>query len=120
MTEINAYQHIAKAALNQYAVQGELRFLGHSGNVTFYVEAPEGKFLLRIHQSFSGLQDDIWQRRDIIESELLWLDALRHHTNITVQEPVQNLEGRWVTQVLVDDTQDVFYCSLSAWETLYL
>jgi hypothetical protein len=38
MIEINAYEHIAEAALNQYAVQGELRFLGHSGNVTFYVE----------------------------------------------------------------------------------
>ncbi|KAB8320627.1 phosphotransferase [Tolypothrix campylonemoides VB511288] len=116
MAQTDAYERIAKAALNQYAVvQGELRFLGHSGNVTFCVEAPEEKFLLRIHQAFSGLQDDIWQRPDIIESELLWLAALHHQTNIIVQEPVQNLEGRWVTQVLADDTQDVFYCSLLRW-----
>lgn len=116
MAHTDAYGRIAKAALNQYAVvQGELRFLGHSGNVTFYVEAPEEKFLLRIHQAFSGLQDDLWQRPDIIESELLWLVALRHETNVIVQEPVQNLEGRWVTQVLADDTQDVFYCSLLRW-----
>ena len=116
MAPADAYEPIAKAALNQYAVvQGELRFLGHSGNVTFYVEAPEEKFLLRIHQAFSGLEDDIWLRPDVIESELLWLAALRQQTNIIVQEPVQNLEGRWVTQVLADDTQDVFYCSLLRW-----
>ena len=116
MAQTNGYERIAKAALNQYAVvQGEFQFLGHSGNVTFYVEAPEEKFLLRIHQAFSGLQDDIWQRPDIIESELLWLAALRHQTNVIVQEPVQNLQARWVTQVLADDTQDVFYCSLLRW-----
>ncbi|TBR58093.1 hypothetical protein B4U84_19305 [Westiellopsis prolifica IICB1] len=121
MAEINAYERIAEAALNQYAVvQRELRFLGHSGNVTFYVETPEEKFLLRIHQSFSGLQDDIWQRPDIIESELLWLDALGHQTNIIVQQPVQNLEGRWITQVLANDTQDVFYCSLLRWIDGYI
>jgi Ser/Thr protein kinase RdoA (MazF antagonist) len=57
MTQVDAYERIAKAALKQYAVvQGELRFLGHSGNVTFYVEAPEEKFLLRIHQAFLGLE----------------------------------------------------------------
>lgn len=116
MAQTDAYERIAKAALNQYAVvEGELRFLGHSGNVTFCVEAPEEKFLLRIHQAFSGLQDDIWSRPYIIESELLWLAALRRELNVIVQEPVQNLEGRWVTQVLADDTQDVFYCSLLRW-----
>lgn len=116
MVQTDAYERIAKAALNQYpVVQGELRFLGHSENVTFCVEAPEEKFLLRIHQPISKSHDDIWQRPDIIESELLWLDALHRKTNVTVQEPVQNLQGEWVTQVLADDMQDVFYCSLLRW-----
>ena len=35
MTHTDPYEHIAKAALNQYAVvPEEIRFLGHSGNVT--------------------------------------------------------------------------------------
>ncbi len=111
MAQINAYERTAKAALNQYAVfPGKLRFLGHSGNVTFRVEAPEENFLLRIHQSLSELQDDTWQKPKIIESELLWLAALCRD-NVIVQ-PVQNQEGKWVTQVLGDDTTDVFYCSL--------
>ncbi len=121
MTQNDVYEPIARAALNQYAVvQKELRFLGNSGNVTFYVETPEEKFLLRIHQSFLGLKDDTWQKPEIIESELLWLDALRRQTNIIVQEPVQNLEGRWVTQVLANDTQNVFYCSLLRWIDGYI
>lgn len=116
MAHADTYEHIAKAALNQYAViPSEIRFLGHSGNVTFYVKAPESNFLLRIHQALPGLQNDIWQKPDVIESELLWLAALRCETNIIVQEPVQNLESRWVTQVLADDTQDVFNCSLLRW-----
>jgi Ser/Thr protein kinase RdoA (MazF antagonist) len=116
MAHAETYEHIAKAAINQYAViPSEIRFLGQSGNVTFYVETPESNFLLRIHQALPGSQDDIWQKPDVIESELKWLAALRHETNITVQEPVQNLASRWVTQVLADDTQDVFNCSLLRW-----
>lgn len=116
MSQTDTYERIAKAALNQYPVVFEkLQFLGHSENVTFCVETPEQKFLLRIHQPISGLQDNIWQRPDTIESELLWLAALHRETNITVQEPVQNLEGGWVTQVSADDTQDMFCCSLLRW-----
>lgn len=112
----NAYEDIAKASLIQYSVaQGKLKFLGHSGNITFCVEAPESKFLLRIHQSVSGIQDDIWQKPNIIESELIWLAALSRESNITVQKPLQNREGKWVTQVRRVNTQDVFYCSLLGW-----
>lgn len=113
MTHPNTYEHIALTAINQYAVMApEIRFLGKSGNVTFYVETQASNFLLRIYQALPGLQDDIWQKPDVIESELKWLEALRHETNIIVQEPLQNLEGRLVTQVLGDDTQEIFNCSL--------
>jgi Ser/Thr protein kinase RdoA (MazF antagonist) len=116
MAHTETKEEIALAALNQYPVIiEEIRFLGDSGNITFYVEAPEGSFLLRIHQALLGLQDDIWLQPDIIESELVWLAALRRDTKIVVQEPIQNLEGRLVTQVLVNDTQDVFNCSLLRW-----
>jgi Ser/Thr protein kinase RdoA (MazF antagonist) len=116
MTHPNTKQHIALAALNQYAVMApEIRFLGKSGNVTFYIETQASNFLLRIHQALPGLQDDIWQKPDVIESELKWLEALRRETNIIVQEPLQNLEGRLVTQVLADDTQEIFNCSLLRW-----
>mgnify|MGYP001790703218 FL=1 len=60
MTQINFYESIAKAALNQYGVVDEkIRFLGHGENVTFYIEAPAEKFLLRIHQPVFPSNDDI-------------------------------------------------------------
>ena len=91
MTQINFYESIAKAALNQYGlVDEQIQFLGHSENITFYVEAPAEKFLLRIHQSISPSQDNIWKQPDIIKSELLWLAALSKDINVTVQEPIQN------------------------------
>jgi Ser/Thr protein kinase RdoA (MazF antagonist) len=112
---MDTYENIALAALNYYdLVQGTLRFLGHSGNVTFYLETPQQeKFLLRIHLDIAG--DDIWQKPDIIKSELLWLEALHRDTNLTVQEPMQNKEGKWVTQIQTNDTPDVYYCSLLRW-----
>jgi Ser/Thr protein kinase RdoA (MazF antagonist) len=116
MTQIEAYESITKAALNQYDVVPEvIKFLAHSGNTTFYIETGEEKFILRIHKGFLDSQDDIWQRPDVIESELLWLSALGSEENLTVQKPVQNLQGKWVTQVLSDDSENVFYCSLLNW-----
>ncbi len=116
MTQTSAYDYIAKAALDQYGMaQGKLWFLGHSGSVTFCVEIQQKKFLLRIHQPISRLQDNVWQRPDVIKSELLWLAALHRDTEIVVQEPVKNLQDQWVTQVLTDETKEVFYCSLLHW-----
>jgi Ser/Thr protein kinase RdoA (MazF antagonist) len=107
---------IAKAALPQYGIAQEQRcFLGHSESVTFCIKTQTEKFLLRIHRPISTLQDDVWQRPEVIESELLWLSALRKDTEIVVQEPVKNLQNRWLTQVLTDETKEVFYCSLLYW-----
>ncbi len=115
MTQIN-YESIAKAALNQYAVvYKKLQFLGHSENVTFYVEAAAEKFLFRIHQPVSASHDNIWQQPSIIKSELLWLAALSKDIDVVVQQPIKNQQGEWVTQVSTDNTQDIFSCSLLRW-----
>ena len=112
----NIYDYIAKAALTHYGIaQGQRCFLGNSGSITFCIKTPLEDFLLRIHRPISMLQGDVWQRPQVIESELLWLAALRHDTEVVVQEPVKNLQDRWLTPVLVDDTGEVFYCSLLHW-----
>ena len=116
MTQTNFYESIAKTALNQYAVVDEkILFLGHSENITFYIEALAEKFLLRIHQPISALHDNIWQQPDIIRSELLWLAALSKDIDVVVQKPIKNQQDEWVTQVSTDNTPDVFCCSLLRW-----
>ncbi len=115
MGQINNYEYIAKAALIQYpSIKGKLQYLGHSDNVTFCVETSSAKFLLRIHQSISKSNDDIWKKANIIESELMWLAALCREDNITVQEPVKNQADKWVTQILIDNTKNIC-CSLLRW-----
>ncbi len=116
MTQVSLYDYIAQAALAKYDIaQGQCQFLGHSGSVTFCIETQKGKFLLRIHQAISGIQSDVWQRPEVIESELLWLAALHLDTELVVQKPIKNLQDRWVTQVSADEILEEFYCSLLHW-----
>ena len=113
-TEISFYHNLAQSALEQYDLsQKDCHFLGHSGNVTFRIEAQTGKFLLRIHQAISDAQSEIWQRADLIESELIWLDELHQKTKIAVQKPVKTRQDQWVTQVSVNQT--VVNCSILEW-----
>jgi Ser/Thr protein kinase RdoA (MazF antagonist) len=116
MTQIGVYDRIAKVALNQYDLsEGQCWFLGHSGSVTFRIETQEGKFLLRIHQSISHTHDDIWEKPEVIESELLWLSALYNDTKLVVQKPIRNLQDRWIARVAEDENTESFYCSLLHW-----
>jgi hypothetical protein len=60
--QINSYEHITKTALAQYSIIPEkLQYLGHSDNVTFSIKTLSEKFLLRIHQSVSRSDDNIWK-----------------------------------------------------------
>jgi Ser/Thr protein kinase RdoA (MazF antagonist) len=116
MTQASVYDDIAKFALDQYSLAQEQRwFLGHSGSVTFRIETQEEKFLLRIHQAISSAYDDVWEKPEVIESELLWLAALHHDTKLVVQKPIRNLQNRWITQVAGDENTEAFYCSLLHW-----
>ncbi len=116
MTQVSVYDDIAKLALDQYSLaQGQRWFLGHSESVTFRIETQEEKFLLRIHQPISSSHDDVWQKKEVIESELLWLAALHHDTKLVVQKPIKNLQNRWIAQVVGDENTETFYCSLLHW-----
>lgn len=115
MTQSSVYDDVAKLALDQYGLaQGKRCFLGHSGSVTFRIQTQE-EFLLRIHQTISSSHDDVWQKPEVIESELLWLDALHRDTKLVVQKPIRNLQNEWITQVAGDETTEIFYCSLLHW-----
>lgn len=119
---------VAETALAHYAVgDARLVFLGHSENVTFRVEAQggrhpgpgeldaHGRFLLRIHHPATRFRTDIWQRRDVINSELLWLAALRRDTELVVPNPVRNQTNNFVTEVVIDGAYEPLNCTLLHW-----
>lgn len=81
---------LAQRTLANYPamLQGELSLLCRSENATFLLKAAGKRYALRLHRG------DYHQKADI-QSELLWLDALRE-TGITVPEAVLNRTGEAV------------------------
>jgi Ser/Thr protein kinase RdoA (MazF antagonist) len=92
---------VAEAALRSFdlAPDSTLRLLNLSENATYAVEdAATGKqSILRVHRK------DYHQRHEI-ESELLWLDALRHGGDVTVPTVLPARDGQRVVTVDHDGT----------------
>lgn len=88
---------LAQRALANYpaALHGELSLLCRSENATFLLVAHGQRYALRLHRG------DYHQKADI-ESELLWLDALRE-TGIVVPQAVVNSQGDAVQTLLLPD-----------------
>jgi len=102
--------------------------LGHSENVTFRVDTrnhqnfatseeydEQALFLLRIHYPIAEFRDRIWQQNAVIESELIWLTALHRDTDLVVPQPVQNLNGSFITSIAIDDISETLNCTLLKW-----
>jgi Ser/Thr protein kinase RdoA (MazF antagonist) len=111
---------IARAALMYYDVpNARLTFLGQSQNTTFQVETPIGeRFLLRLHVGIDSASDgshDVWRKPSVIESELLWLNAIARDTQLSVPQPVQNCSGKWVTSIAGAEFGCSLSCSLLRW-----
>lgn len=111
---------IAEDALAHYdVVDAQIHFIGQSQNTTFRVETSKGEeFLLRLHAGISADANDlfdIWQESPTIQSELLWLNALRNDTHLSVPQPIRNRSGEWVTEVLNSATPKPLCCTLLRW-----
>lgn len=88
----------AYRALKEYEIQPVLiAFLQHSENVTFRVEAPGETFLLRLHSPRTKAFGQENSDSRVIESELLWLEALRRE-DLPVPPPISNKAGKYVSQ----------------------
>ncbi|MBW4612060.1 MAG: phosphotransferase [Desmonostoc vinosum HA7617-LM4] len=115
------WHNLALTALAHYNISAEqLVFLGHSENVTFCVDTQSTKnqtksFLLRIHYPIAQFRDRIWQNYAVIESELIWLNALHQDTDVVAPLPVQNLDGAFVTPLILNDTKQTLNCTLLTW-----
>jgi Ser/Thr protein kinase RdoA (MazF antagonist) len=78
---------LAAAALGHYGLSGTAELCNVSENHTYRVEDPErGTFALRVHRP--GYRTALQ-----IQSELQWLDALRHDGAVDTCVPVPSLNG---------------------------
>lgn len=111
------FNNIARRALAEYNREDlALTFIQHSENVTFKAEHPSSEaFLLRIHVPVTTAMGTYGADYDVVNSELLWLEALCQDTDLVLQEPVRNREGRLVTQVPVEDGGTTVNCTMLHW-----
>ncbi|MEO1819116.1 phosphotransferase [Pseudomonas sp.] len=87
---------LALRALKAYPdpVQGELRLLCRSENATFVIETPTQRYALRLHRGH-------YHDQQAIESELMWLDALRA-ADIQAPEALYDRQGERVQKLQLD------------------
>lgn len=110
------FTEVARQALDAYGLpDAPFTYLLHSENVTFKVEHPDGGArLLRIHVPRTPLMGRHGANAKMVESELVWLEALRRETNLPVQQPMYNRDGQLVTSIHVKGKK-LFNCTLLEW-----
>ena len=113
----SSFLAIGETALRSYDVEcAQIDFISHGENATFRVEAADGQvYLLRVHHPASSHFPAACRRREAIESELEWLSALNHDTNLVVPQPVQTQNGKWIACVSREDFPETLCCTLLRW-----
>jgi Ser/Thr protein kinase RdoA (MazF antagonist) len=102
--------HLARKALEAYAVPvARITSLKHVYNTTFRITAQSGEqYVLRIcHPRRTAV--------DVVQSELLWLAALRREAGLHVPEPVRNQEAQYVTVMTDPAVPRPCLCALFHW-----
>lgn len=109
------YLSLARAALAHYALDvAQPIFLQHNSGVAFHVESADraAAYLLKIHEPVGTGRNEAAAS---IEARLAWLADLRRITDLVVQAPVPNCEGRLLTTVVYPDLPEPFICTLQHW-----
>jgi hypothetical protein len=96
--QVSRLRHLVEEALAAYDVRPvRMAPLRRGDNVVFRLETADGqRYALRIHR----VGGNPWHPRRTaahVESELTWLAALRHETDLVVPEPVPNRLGALLT-----------------------
>jgi len=104
---------IAQCALAQYDLNvASVSPVAQSGAAVFKIEDNCGElYSLRVHASNISTLEKMWTRADMLDSELVWLDALNRDTNLILPVPKRNQQGSYVTQV------DDMNCTMLSWVT---
>ncbi len=108
---------IADKALLNYDIEVvSKQLIRHNENLLWRVTDHIGNnFALRIHMPKHGGFIGFQQRKTFIESELMWLQALRTDTDIEVQEPITNKAKELVSFITDESIQQSIACTLLTW-----
>jgi len=108
--ELQNLQKIEEELIKHYDIKSvnKVTYLGKSDNVTFCIETDDGKkHLLKRHAEANSIS--------VIESELIWLEALEANTNLKVQSPVRNINNQLTTKIIDEKTCNPSFWTLQVW-----
>ena len=107
--QLRCLRRLAIKALTAYDIpESHLTALHHESNSTFRVDTADGKrYVLRIHYPL--------RTTETIQSELMWLAALRRETELLVPEPIPTRDGHLLTVTTVEEIPEPRICVLFGW-----
>ncbi|WP_028560821.1 phosphotransferase enzyme family protein [Paenibacillus pinihumi] len=108
---MNQDSSIVQEALHDYSIKYKsFEWIGQSANTIYKITDQENNsYSLRIHTSKSGTLDSTWIERDVIHSEMIWLENLSCDSDLTVPVPVRNSHGEFITEIKST------FCTLLKW-----
>ena len=104
---------LAQTALAHYGIEGsQLKFNRGKMRVEVGNQETPNAYVLRFHYPAYMDLDEAWYTKAAIESELMWLDALKRDLGLAGQEVVSNRSGEVLTQLAGDGLRWPLYCTL--------
>jgi Ser/Thr protein kinase RdoA (MazF antagonist) len=117
--QVRQLRILAEAALTHYDIgTSRLALLSHRGDTMFRVTTQSRPGMISDDSSerfVLRLCDPQKTNRDSLQSELFWLSAVRHDTDLVIPEPVLTRNGALITEIEVEDISQVRYCALFRW-----
>lgn len=104
------YNKLALDALEHYQLpESRIEFIGQNDNITYQIlpQSGEDSFLLKIHNPSNSLT--------MVESELMWLEALSMDKNLITPSPFRNIIGQLVTEVKRENEQQSTHVTMQYW-----
>ncbi len=100
---------LAETALRAFGVEASrLRSVQYWLNATYRVEGGGQQFALRVRRGGPG-------QRELIESEIVWIEALRLDAGVAVPQVVRTRAGETIVEVGENSESGIWYCTLFMW-----
>jgi Ser/Thr protein kinase RdoA (MazF antagonist) len=107
--QLGRLRRLGRSALAAYGLaNARLTLLRFDYNTTFRVDARGGPYVLRISRPRT-------HTREMVGSEMAWLSALRHDTDLGVPDPVASLDGSHVVVAHEPGLPEPRVCVLLRW-----
>lgn len=98
---MDRHLNTAMEALKHYPITCKsVDFIAQSGNTIYKVtDLDNNSYSLRLHISKGDALEAIWSKREVLQSEMVWLEALTLDTDVILPSPCKNVRGEFITDV---------------------